>query len=152
MAKMHTRKKGHSGSTRPMRDSAPEWSGASAEEVEKLVVKLREKNLSQSSIGLVLRDAHGVPRVKLATGKKVGQILAEAKMTPKVPEDMTNLIHKALRLRRHLDANPKDVHNRRSLQNCESKIRRLVNYYRRSGVLPQDWTYRPETAEIVISR
>jgi len=152
MARMHIRKKGRSGSNRPMRDSPPEWSGHKPEDVEGLVVKLRENNLSQSQIGMVLRDVHGIPHAKLSTGKSVGQILADAKMAPRVPEDLTNLIQKALRLHRHLETNHNDVHNKRSLHNCESKIRRLVKYYRRTGVLPQDWTYRPETAELLISR
>lgn len=152
MAKMHTRKKGRSGSKRPMRDSPPEWSNQKPQEVEELVVKLREKNLSQSEIGTILRDAHGIPRVKQATGKTLGKIISDANLNSKVPEDITNLIQKALRLRRHLELNHKDIHNKRSLHNCESKIRRLVKYYRRTGVLPEDWTYRPETAELLISR
>jgi len=152
MARMHIRKKGRSSSKRPIRDSQPEWSGQKPEDIEKLVVKLSEKNLSTSEIGMVLRDSHGIPRIKLATGKKIGQIIAEADMVPKVPEDLTNLIHKALRLRRHLESNHKDVHNKRSLHNCESKIRRLVKYYRSTGVLPKDWSYHPDTAELLISR
>jgi small subunit ribosomal protein S15 len=135
-----------------MRDSPPEWSNQKPQEVEELVVKLREKNLSQSEIGTILRDAHGIPRVKQATGKTLGKIISDANLNSKVPEDITNLIQKALRLRRHLELNHKDIHNKRSLHNCESKIRRLVKYYRRTGVLPEDWTYRPETAELLISR
>jgi small subunit ribosomal protein S15 len=135
-----------------MRDSNPEWSGHKPEDVESMVVKLREKNLSQSQIGMVLRDAHGIPGVKLATGKSMGRIIADADMTTPVPEDLTFLIQKALRLRRHLESNHNDIHNKRSLQNCESKIRRLVKYYRRTGTLPDDWVYRPETAELLISR
>ncbi len=98
MAKMHTRKKGRSGSKRPMRDSPPEWSNQKPQEVEELVVKLREKNLSQSEIGTILRDAHGIPRVKQATGKKLGKIISDADLNSKVPEDITNLIQKALGL------------------------------------------------------
>ncbi|KAB3548078.1 MAG: 30S ribosomal protein S15, partial [ANME-2 cluster archaeon] len=45
-----------------------------------------------------------------------------------------------------------DVHNKRALQLTESKIRRLVKYYRRTGTLPKDWVYRADTAEMLITR
>jgi small subunit ribosomal protein S15 len=34
----------------------------------------------------------------------------------------------------------------------ESKIRRLVRYYRGTKKLPQEFIYKPETAEILLSR
>jgi small subunit ribosomal protein S15 len=34
----------------------------------------------------------------------------------------------------------------------ESKIRRLVKYYRGSKKLQKDFIYKPETAEILLSR
>jgi small subunit ribosomal protein S15 len=34
----------------------------------------------------------------------------------------------------------------------ESKIRRLVKYYSRTGRLPAGWIYKPETTEILLSR
>ena len=37
---------------------------------------------------------------------------------------------KALGLRKHLGDNKKDLHNKRQLNLTESKIRRLVRYYR----------------------
>ncbi|HNQ32531.1 MAG TPA: 30S ribosomal protein S15, partial [Methanoculleus sp.] len=46
----------------------------------------------------------------------------------------------------------KDLHNTRQLQITESKVRRLVKYYVRSGRMPKGWTYKPETAEILLSR
>ncbi|MCD5409529.1 MAG: 30S ribosomal protein S15, partial [Methanocellales archaeon] len=59
---------------------------------------------------------------------------------------------KAVGLKRHLDQNSKDLHNKRSLQITESKIRRLVKYYKKEGVLPEDWIYNLQTAEMLISR
>ncbi|MDI6860298.1 MAG: 30S ribosomal protein S15, partial [Methanocellales archaeon] len=85
-------------------------------------------------------------------GKKITQILREKKVGSKVPEDLQNLIIRALGLKKHLDLNPKDVHNKRALQLIESKIRRLVNYYKNKGVLPEDWVYNLGTAEMLISR
>jgi small subunit ribosomal protein S15 len=101
---------------------------------------------------MILRDRYGVPDAKLITGKKVTAILKENNVAPNIPEDLTNLIVKALRLRKHLSVNKKDVHNKRSLNLAESKIRRLVKYYKQEKVLPRDWFYKPETAEMMITR
>ena len=51
-----------------------------------------------------------------------------------------------------MSENKKDVHNKRQLQLTESKVRRLVKYYVRSGKLPKGWVYKPDTAEILLSR
>lgn len=152
MAKMHTRRKGRARSVRPVRKTPPTWLTIKKEEVEKLVLNMNGQNVSSSQIGLILRDKYGVPDVSQVTGKKIGKILKENNAAPKVPEDLTNLIKKAIGLHKHLDENKKDLHNKRALQLTESKIRRLVKYYHASGVLPMDWVYTPATAEILISR
>jgi small subunit ribosomal protein S15 len=108
--------------------------------------------MSSSQIGLALRDRYGVPDVKLATGKRVNEILREKGLESEIPEDLRNLMQKALGLRKHLAENRKDVHNARQLQITESKVRRLGRYYVKSGRMPKGWTYKPETAEILLSR
>lgn len=152
MAKMHTRRKGKSGSKRPLRDSPPKWVELSSEEIEEKIVELAGQGHSTAEIGGIMRDTYGVPDVKLCTGKKITKILEENDAAPKLPEDLTNLIEKALSLHRHVDENPQDLHNKKALQSVESKIRRLAKYYKREGVLPEDWVYKPETAEMLISR
>ncbi len=150
MARMHTRRKGKSSSKKPVRDSPPEWLDIKKEEVEKLVVELYDQVNSSSMVGMILRDRYGVPSVRLVTGKKIMDILKENNVAPAIPEDMQNLIKKALRLRKHLESNKKDYHNKRALQLTESKIRRLMKYYKREGVLPEDWEYKPEIVEILL--
>lgn len=152
MARIHARRHGHSMSVRPYRKSAPEWSNTDVKAIEKVVLDLRREGVSMSSIGLSLRDRYGVPSVKLATGKTVGQIIKEGGMEQNIPEDLQNLIRKALGLRKHMSENKKDVHNKRQLQLTESKVRRLVKYYVKSGKLPKGWVYKPDTAEILLSR
>lgn len=151
MARMHTRRKGKSRSTKPLRTEKPVWVTLSAGEIEKRAVELVRQGNSTSKTGLILRDMYGVPDIKLSTGKKLGKILKENNAVPPLPEDFTNLIVKALKLRKHLSNNAKDNHNKRSLNNIESKIRRIGKYYIRSGALPQDWKYVPETAERLIT-
>lgn len=152
MARIHARRKGHSGSVRPFRKEPPSWANRDVAAIEKLIVDMRREGLSASRIGMILRDRHGVPDVKLITGKRIGQILRENGMESEIPEDLRNLIAKALGLRKHVAANKNDLHNKRQLQLTESKVRRLVKYYTRTGRLPKDWSYKPESAEILLSR
>lgn len=152
MAKMHTKRKGKSASTRPIRTEPPEWCKISTEEVTSIILDLWKQGVSTAEIGMTLRDRYGVPDAKLITGKKITAILKENNVALNVPEDLTNLIVKALRLRKHLSINKKDVHNKRALNLTESKIRRLVKYYQQEKVLPRDWFYKPETAEMMITR
>ncbi|WP_214020576.1 30S ribosomal protein S15 [Methanoculleus sp.] len=152
MARMYARRRGTSGSVRPYRKEAPEWSNTDTAEIEKIIVELRKDGMSASQIGLALRDRYAVPDVKLATGKRVNEILREKGLESEIPEDLRNLMQKALGIRKHLAENKKDVHNTRQLQIAESKVRRLVKYYVRSGRMPKGWTYKPETAEILLTR
>lgn len=150
MARMHSPRKGKSRSKRPIRLETPDWCSRTPEEVEELVVKLGKEGHQPSMIGLILRDQYGIPLVKAISGKSITQILVENEQALKVPEDLFHLISRAITLRRHLDEAKKDLHSRYGLRLVEGKIRRLVNYYRRSGVLPEDWKYTPEQAALLI--
>ena len=151
MAKMHSRKKGSSRSRPPVGAKVPAWSDMSKEELEKTIMKLHDTGMSPSRIGLTLRDQYGVPNVKLVIGNSITGFLRDNNALADIPEDLTNLMRKALHVRKHIKANKKDVHNKRALQLTENKIRRMVKYYHDSGRLAPDWTYSPETAEILIS-
>jgi small subunit ribosomal protein S15 len=150
MARMHARRKGVSGSTRPLTSTVPITT--TPEEVQKLVIELRNSGLSSSQIGIVLRDTYGIPNVKSVTKKSLTELLRDGGVAPELPEDLFNLITKALNLRDHLEENKKDLHNKRALQLTESKIRRLVRYYKNEAVLPSEWSYRLDTVEMLISR
>ncbi len=150
MARIHTRKKGKSGSTRPYRPERPKWTPLKQKEVERLVLKLAGDGYSTSLIGMKLRDQFGVPSVKLCTGKSILRILSENKKAPKLPEDILNLMKKAVNLGDHLAENPKDLHNRRALNLTEAKIRRLVRYYKSKGTLPLDWSYNLGAAKLLV--
>lgn len=104
-------------------------------------MKLAKEGKSASEIGETLRDQHGIPLAKAIVGKSVSKILKEADLESALPEDLGNLIRRAARLRRHLEKSGVDAYNRRSLQMIESKIHRLVRYYRETGVLPSDYKY-----------
>ncbi len=81
-----------------------------------MILDLRKEGASGSRIGLILRDRYGVPDVKLALGKRIGDILRENKVASEIPEDLRDLMSKALGLRKHLGENKKDLHNKRQPQ------------------------------------
>ena len=150
MARMHARKKGKSGSKHPLRTVKPEFVAYDQSEIEELIVKLGKEGHSPSRIGIILRDQYGIPSVKEVAGKKMGYFLKKNTLASETPEDLQNLIKKAVNLRKHLERNSRDKHNKRGLQLIESKIRRLSKYYKREGKLPKDWRYEPEKARLRI--
>lgn len=148
MARLYSHKRGRSGSTRPVSKHAPPWCKYKPEEVEAFVVKLAKEGNPPSKIGGILRDQYGIPLVKPITGKRVNEILREAGLAPKLPEDLNSLLRKATALRRHLEKHKADSSNVRSLELLESKIHRLAKYYRKRKLLPSDWKYKPAVAAL----
>ncbi len=152
MARLHSRKKGKSGSTRPPRLEKPVWVELSGEEVESLVIKLARKGFSKSLIGVILRDSHGIPLVKVVTGKKISQILKENEIETPLPEDLSNLVKKSLNIRKHMEENHKDLQGKKGLQRTEAKIYRLIKYYKKVKELPADFKYEPEKIRTLVAR
>lgn len=150
MARMYSRKKGKAGSRRPISRAKRSWIRYKPKEVELLVVKLAKEGKSPSHIGMFLRDTYGIPDVKYLVKKSVLQILREKKLVPEIPEDLTALIKKSIMVRKHIEKNRKDMTAKRGLELTESKIRRLVKYYKRTKKLPQDWTYSPESIKLLV--
>ena len=150
MARMHARKKGKASSTRPYRNQAPEWLSHDKKFVSKKIEELRRQGQSTAMIGVILRDQYGVPNVKEALGTKMATLVDELNLSPKYPEDLVNLVKQASNLRRHLEDNRKDLHSKRGLQLIESKIRRLVKYYKKKGIFAPDWKYDPQTAGLLL--
>ncbi len=150
MARMYSRKKGKSGSKRPNKIVSQPWIRYKPEEIEKLIVKLHKSNNSISQIGMILRDTYGIPRVKYITKKSISKILKDNEQLPKIPEDLTYLIKKDIRLVKHLDINKKDMTVWRGLNITESKINKLAKYYKREGILAQSWKFERKTAKLLI--
>ncbi|AHC51178.1 30S ribosomal protein S15 [Sulfolobus acidocaldarius SUSAZ] len=145
------RAKGNSHSIRPVRSGPPKWVRFTREEVELLVEELAKRGYPPSMIGMVLRDQYGVPLVKQITGRKLTAILQDRNMKPKIPEDLFNLMRRAVNIRRHLFEYPKDKSAKRGLEEVESKIRRLASYYKETGKLSQEWSYDPAKAELLVT-
>ena len=150
MARIYSRKKGKAGSTRPSTRKAPSWQAYKPAEVEALIVKLAKEGKSPSSIGMQLRDTYGVPDVKSTLKKQVLAVLKEKDAAPKLPEDLTSLLRRVIALQKHLDKNHLDESAWRGLTITESKIGRLVKYYKRSKVLPETWVYDKKNVQLLL--
>ncbi len=150
MARLHSKKRGKSGSKRPSVKVSPEWAEYSAHEVEEMVANMGKEGVGPTSIGQTLRDTYGVPSVQNLCGKSISAILLENGVKITYPEDLLNLIKRAVNMREHLRSNRSDKHNRTKLIHVESKIGRLVKYYTVNGRLPADWKYDPETAALLV--
>jgi small subunit ribosomal protein S15 len=150
MARMHTRKKGKSRSKKPSTKVAPEWVEYSPAEVEDLVEKLMKEGHTPALVGLVLRDQYGIPSVKNSTGKTVTKIMKEKGAKIEYPEDFLNLVKRSVSMRKQTTKNKKDYFNKTRLNRVESKIKRLVIYYKKKGVLPEGWKYNAEQAALLV--
>ena len=145
---MHSRKKGRASSKKPT--AVAKWVEYNDKEVERLVLKLRKDGLNAAGIGRILRDQYGIGSVKDITKKTIMQILEENNLVSNIPEDLYNLLKKAVKLRDHLTKYNKDYTSKHGLELLESKIRRLIKYYVREGKLPKDFVYEPERAKLLV--
>ncbi len=148
MARMHSRKKGKSKSHKPLEKPKPTWIRYTIKEIELLIGKLAKEGKTSSEIGLILRDSYGIPDVKLLTKKKITVMLKEKNLASEIPEDLKALIKRAILVRKHYEHNKHDNSSKRGIQLTESKIKRLVKYYKESGKLKEEWKYDPATVRI----
>ncbi len=128
----------------------PEWVTYSNEEIEEFILKFTKEGKSTSEIGIILRDTYGIPSVKDVTDERITEILARNGQAKQYPEDIMNLIRRAVNIREHLEENPKDLHTKRGLTIIESRIRKLGSYYVSEGKLPEGWRYNPKEAALLV--
>ena len=128
----------------------PEWVTYSDEEIEEMILKFNREGKSTSEIGIILRDQYGIPKVKDVTGERITEILKRNNQAGDYPEDLMNLIKRAVNIRDHLEENPKDLHSKRGLTIIESRIRKLAAYYVNEGELPEGWRYNPQQAALLV--
>ena len=148
MGRMHTHRHGKSHSIRPATPRAPSWITQSPAEIEELIIKYTKDGLTPSQIGIKLRDQHSIPLVKPITNKKMGQILEEHDLKAEMPEDLENIVRKAVNLQKHLKSNKGDNRNVRSLELIEAKVHRLSVYYKRIERIPKTWKYKSVVAQL----
>ncbi len=148
MGRMHTHRHGKSHSIRPATLRAPSWITLTPAEIEALVIKYTKDGLTPSQIGIKLRDQHAIPLIKPITKKGINQILEENDLKADMPEDLENIVNRAVGLQKHLKENKGDNRNVRSLELIEAKVHRLSVYYKRIERIPKTWKYKSVVAQL----
>lgn len=148
MGRLHTHNHGKAHSTRPTDLKKPSWITQSPKEVEELIIKYAKDGMTASQIGVKLRDQHAIPLVKPVIKKSIGDVLEKNDLLQEIPEDLNNIVKKAVGLQRHLKSNKSDRRNVRSLELIEAQVHRLSSYYKRIGRIPKNWKYKSVVAQL----
>ncbi|MFT4326633.1 MAG: 30S ribosomal protein S15 [Candidatus Woesearchaeota archaeon] len=148
MARMHSGAKGKSGSKVPAEKST--FAKMEKKELEMLITKLAKEGKTSAEIGLILRDVYGVPSVKDILGVKVYSFMKEKGHVKKMPEDLRALMIRSFDLRKHVESNNQDKVAKRGIKLTDSKINRLVKFYKEQGVIEADFRYRPAELNLYI--
>jgi small subunit ribosomal protein S15 len=144
MARMHSGARGKSGSKKPTAPVKPTWVTIEKDELELLIVKMAKEGKSSAQIGLVLRDSYGVPSAKQILGQTIYSYLKQKKVQRKFPEDLQALMQKSYTLRKHVSSNGQDKTAKRGIILTDSKINRLIKYYKKAGVIDVEFRYSPK--------
>ena len=148
MGRLHSHNYGKSHSIRPLNPKVPSWVKQDQKEIEELILKYAKEDLTASQIGIKLRDQHAIPLVKPIIKKTITKVLEENDLKTELPEDLDNIVKKAVGLQKHLKANKKDNRNIRALELIEAKVHRLSVYYKKIGRISQKWKYKSVIAQL----
>ncbi|MEI6731490.1 MAG: hypothetical protein WCK90_02295 [archaeon] len=94
-----------------MTEAKPDWVKMKPAEVEKIIIDLANEGNAPAKIGTILRDKHGIPKVKLL-GLKVIQVLHKAKVPVKAEVDI--VLEKIKNVESHIAKNKHDYPAHRS--------------------------------------
>ena len=138
VGRLHSHNYGKSHSTRPLNPKTPSWVTQDPKEIEGLIIKYAKDDLAPSQIGIKLRDQHSIPLVKPIIKKTITKVLEENDLKTELPEDLNNIVTKAIGLQKHLKINKKHNRNVRSLELIEAKVHRLSVYYKKLVEFPKN--------------
>jgi small subunit ribosomal protein S15 len=148
MGRLHTHNHGKAHSIRPIESKFSSWVKQDPKEIEELVIKYAKDGNTSSQIGIKLRDQHAIPLVKPIINKTISDILDQNDLRSEIPEDLNNIVTKAVGLQNHLKSNKNDRRNIRSLELIEAKVHRLSVYYKKIGRIPENWKYKAVIAQL----
>jgi len=146
---MYSRKRGKSASRKPA-ERKMSWVKYKPAEIEEIIVKMAKEGKGSAEIGTTLRDQYGIPSIRDYSKTRIARIMKKHEVTPPMPEDIFNLMKRAVLLRNHMSKNRHDYTSKRGLELTESKIRRLAKYYKEKKILKHDWKYDPEKARLLV--
>jgi small subunit ribosomal protein S13e len=151
MGRMYGRGKGVAKSSIPYKKRPPRWLNIDSSDVIKQIEALAKKGYKPSQIGVILRDNFAIPQSRLITGGKILRILRKKNLAPEIPEDLYSLMKRAVSIRKHIEKNKRDKDSKYRLILVESKIHRLVRYYKLTKNIPSTWRYDYQTALALVS-
>jgi small subunit ribosomal protein S13e len=151
MGRMYGRGKGIAKSSIPYKKVPPRWLNVDANEVVRQIEALAKKGYKPSQIGVILRDNFAIPQSRLITGAKILRVLKKRGLAPQIPEDLYHLMRRAVSIRKHIEKNKRDKDSKYRLILVESKIHRLVRYYKLTKQIPSNWRYDYQTALALVS-
>ncbi|MFH1630780.1 MAG: 30S ribosomal protein S15 [Candidatus Aenigmatarchaeota archaeon] len=131
-----------------MKKMVKSWVTYDKDELEKLISKLAKESHSSSKIGMILRDQYGIPSTRVMN-VRVQKVVSKY-IKSDVPDDMFDLLAKAVNLHNHTTSNKKDNKSRHDLASVESRIRRLAKYYKKTGKIPNTWEYTINKAKLLV--
>ncbi|KAI5169889.1 small subunit ribosomal protein S13e [Pancytospora epiphaga] len=117
----------------------PTYMTESVPEIKKIVINLGNRGNSASDIGAILRDQYGVGNVTDVLGTTLLEFMRKNGCAPAIPEDLTALVDKANNVRKHLSVFKKDNGAKYRLILINSRVHRLIRYYKQKKVLPGNW-------------
>ena len=148
MGRMHTHNHGKSHSIRPIELKKPDWVKMESKEIEEFNIKYAKEGMTSSLIGIKLRYQHAIPLVKPILSKTISDVLKENDLVPDIPEDLNNIVLRAVNLQKHLKENKSDNRNVRSLELIEAKVHRLSTHYKNKGIISKKWKYKSVVAQL----
>ena len=104
----------------------PTWLKYTKEEVEKIILKLADQDLTSEKIGLTLRDQYGIPDVKLFN-LKIKKVMKDKFEEP----TNLNLDKKLQKVIQHYKKNKQDKRAERSLIITKAKLKKRIDYQKK---------------------
>jgi small subunit ribosomal protein S15 len=136
--------------SKPKKQIIKEEITVNKDEVVKKIVELHNSGMTKSGIGLFLKDEFKIKSLSAFLDKQISQVLNENGIKEALPEDLKNLLERAVVLQKHMKNNKKDNTAKRGYQITVSKIRKLSKYYKNKNILPKDWLYSAKKAALLV--
>jgi small subunit ribosomal protein S15 len=105
-----------------MTETKSDWMKAKPAEVENLIINLHKEGHSPAKIGLILRDKHGIPKLKLM-GKRITEVLKKSKNMPITEKQLFQ--SKIAALEEHIAKHKHDYTAKRSLSKGLWTVKKL---------------------------
>lgn len=130
---MYSNGHGKSKSSKPFSTAPP--THITQDQVTEIIIDLSKKGKTGAEIGKILRDVHGVGHITNIADCTMLEFLKKNNIAPQIPDDVRAIEKKCLSIYNHIKKEWNDKTARYRLKHKESRLHRLVRYYKTKGVL-----------------